>query len=232
MCIRDRLYSTDCSGIENVLAAINSNQQVFLGIWGIDSGSVTSGLQDITTAVEGSSRGWGAVHTIAIGNERVNDGAATPSDIQSAINTAKSWLKSNGSGYTGPIVSVDTLVAVVSNPSLCSYSDYIAVNSHPYWDGGVQPSNSGPWLVDQINNLKSVCGSSKPIMITETGWPTKGDTNGVCVPSVANQEAALQSIVLTLGNQVIAFTMYNDYWKSPGSMGVEQYWGIFGDPSE
>ncbi|KAK6457847.1 glycoside hydrolase superfamily [Scheffersomyces xylosifermentans] len=226
-----RLYSTDCSGIENVLAAIHSNQKLFLGIWGIDQSSVVNGLQDIQTAVESSSRGWSAVHTIAIGNERVNDGQATVADIQSAVGTAKSWLKSNASGYTGPVVSVDTLVAVISNPGLCQISDYLAVNSHPYWDGGVQPGNSGPWLLDQIANLQNVCGGNKQVLITETGWPTEGQANGVCIPSVPNQATALESIVSSLGSKALVFTMYNDYWKSPGSNGVEQYWGIFGDPS-
>ena len=29
------------------------------------------------------------------------------------------------------------------------------------------------------------------IVVAETGWPHRGDTNGACVPSLANQAAAL-----------------------------------------
>ncbi|EGW34870.1 uncharacterized protein SPAPADRAFT_57962 [Spathaspora passalidarum NRRL Y-27907] len=225
-----RLYSTDCSGIENVLSAMSSHQQLFLGVWNVDS--VQGELQDIVTAISGSSRGWSAVHTIAIGNERVNAGAATVADIQNAVSQSRVFLKQNAPQYTGPIVSVDTLVAVVGNPALCEVSDYLAVNSHPYWDGGVQPENSGPWLQQQIANLQNVCGKDKQVLITETGWPTQGDTFGSCVPSVPNQVAAIKSIVNSLGSQVIMFTMYNDYWKDPGPYNVEQHWGIFGDPAE
>ena len=96
---------------------------------------------------------------------------------------------------------------------MCEMSDYLAVNSHPYWDGGVQPENSGQWLLQQIAHLQSVCGSSKDVLITETGWPTQGDSYGQCVPSVQNQVAAVKSIVKSLSDKVIMFTMFNDYWK-------------------
>ncbi|CUM56110.1 unnamed protein product [Debaryomyces tyrocola] len=225
-----RLYSTDCDGIENILASMTSSQELFLGIYEIDTNTITSGLKTIKSAVESSSRGWSAVHTISIGNERVNDGKSTVSDLETAIDTAKTWLSANAPQYSGYVVTVDTLVATVNNPGLCKISDYLAVNAHPYWDGGVVPSNSGSWLQQQISNLESACGSSD-ILITETGWPTQGDTFGSCVPSIPNQLAAIKSIMSKFSDQVFMFTMYNDYWKDPGPSNVEQHWGIFGNPS-
>lgn len=226
-----RLYATDCSGIPNVLAAMGPSQQLFLGVVNIDQGLILGDLGTISSAVQATSRGWSAVHTIAIGNELVNSGQQTPSAIISAVNYARSWLQSNASGYKGYVVSVDTLVAVLGNPSLCDASDYLAVNSHPFWDGGVQPGNSGPWLQQQIQALQSKCNNGKQILITETGWPTEGQSFQSCVPSVSNQVAAIKSIVQLLASQVLMFTTYNDYWKDPGPYGVEQHWGIYGDPS-
>lgn len=226
-----RLYSTDCSGVENVLASMSSSQELFLGIYEIDSNTITTGLQTIKSAVEASSRGWSAVHTISVGNERVNDGKSSVSDLKTALDTTRTWLKTNAPSYGGYVVTVDTLTATVLNTGLCDISDYLAVNCHPFWDGGVEPSNSGTWLEQQIANLESACGSSKPILITESGWPTKGDTYGSCVPSLSNQVSALKSIMLKLSSQVFMFTMYNDYWKDPGPSNVEQHWGIYGDPA-
>jgi exo-beta-1,3-glucanase (GH17 family) len=226
-----RLYSVDCSGIQNVLAAMSSSQQLFWGVWPIDLSSVQNDLQSAKQQVQTSSRGWSAVHTIAIGNEQVNSGQGTVQQVTSGVQTARSWLKQNAPSYNGYVVTVDTLVAVVANPSLCDVSDYLAVNSHPYWDGGVQPSNSGPWLQNQISNLKKACGNSKSILITETGWPTEGSAYGQCQPSVSNQLAAIKSINSVLADQVFMFTTFNDYWKDGGAYGVEKYWGIYGDPS-
>ncbi|RCK56703.1 Cell surface mannoprotein MP65 [Candida viswanathii] len=227
-----RLYGTDCSGIENVMSAMTSSQKIYIGVWNIESPD--GELQDIVSAVSSSSRGWSAVHTIAIGNERVNAGEATVDQVKTAVDTSRLYLTANG--YTGPIVTVDTLVAYVANPQLCEISDYLAVNCHPYWDGGVEPSNSGPWLLQQIALLQSVCGTSKKVLITESGWPTQGEAYGTCVPSVKNQVAAVSSIVSSLADQVIMFTMYNDYWKfsigGAGPYGVEYYWGLYGNSPE
>lgn len=226
-----RLYSVDCDGIQNVLAAMSSSQQLFLGVWPIDLSSVQTDLQTAKQQVESSSRGWSAVHTIAIGNEQVNSGQGTASGVAQGVSTARSWLKQNAPDFSGYVVTVDTLVAVVAHPELCDVSDYLAVNSHPYWDGGVQPSDSGPWLQNQISNLRGACGNSKKIIITETGWPTEGSAYGQCQPSVSNQLAAIKSINSVLANQVFMFTTFNDYWKDGGAYGVEKYWGIYGDPS-
>lgn len=220
-----RLYDTDCSGVENVLAAKGSSQKLFAGIYHINK--IQDAVDTLSSAVKNVDGGWDNIHTVSIGNELVNSGESKPSDIKTAIDTARSALKS--AGYSGKIVSVDTLVAVQNNDELCQYSDYIAVNSHPFWDGNVDASGAGDFLQKQISNIKSKCGGDKSVLITETGWPTKGDTYGSAVPSKDNQEKALKSIINSCGDQVILFTTYDDLWKSPGKYNVEQYWGIFSD---
>lgn len=214
-----RLYDTDCDCITNVLNAKTSSQKLFLGIYYLDK--IDASVQIISESISD----WSDVYTVSVGNELVNDGKATTDQIKTAVDSARSAL--SNIGYTGTVVSVDTLVAVQNNPVLCEYSDFIAVNSHPFWDGNVAPENSGPWLQTQISNIKSVCGGVKEVLITETGWPTQGSAYISCVPSQANQELALQSIADNVADQVLLFTTFNDLWKDPGSYGVEQYWGIF-----
>ena len=118
--------------------------------------TVLKELQDIVSAIKQSSSGWNVVHTIAIGNERVNAGAASVAQVQQAVDISKKYLKSQG--YNGPIVTVDTLVAYVGNPQLCEMSDYLAVNSHPYWDGGVQPENSDNGCCNKLHICKVYVG--------------------------------------------------------------------------
>jgi len=218
-----RLYDTDCSGVENVLNAKSSSQKLFAGIYHINK--IQDSVDILSKAIKNIDNGWDNIDTVSIGNELVNSGQAKPSDIKTAIDTARSSLKS--AGYSGKIVSVDTLVAVQNNDELCQYSDYIAVNSHPFWDGNTVASGSGDFLKTQIENIKKQCGGKKDVLITETGWPTKGDDYQKAIPSSENQKTALQSIVDKVGDQVILFTTYNDFWKQPGQYNVEQYWGIF-----
>lgn len=224
-----RLYSVDCSGIQNVLAAMSSNQKLFLGIWDINN--VSTDLPSMAQQVQTSSRGWSAVHTVAIGNEVVNSGRGTPAQVANAVNAAKSWFQSNAPNYKGPVVCVDTLAAVMANPqAMCDIGDYLAVNCHPYFSG-VEASTSGSWLKSQVSLLLQTCGGNKQILVTESGWPSYGNTVGQAVPSIQNQMLSIKSLGQVMGSQVIMFTMYNDYWKAPGPWNVEQHWGIFGDPS-
>ncbi|EDO16510.1 hypothetical protein Kpol_513p26 [Vanderwaltozyma polyspora DSM 70294] len=217
-----RIYGVDCDQVANLLQAKASSQKLFLGIYYMDQ--IQAGVETIQAAVS-SYGSWDDIYTVSIGNELVNAGEATPSQIKQYIDTGRSALTS--AGYTGPVVSVDTFVAVINNPDLCNYSDYIAVNAHAYFDYNTAAADAGTWLATQIDNVYKACGSSKNVLITESGWPSKGDTYGAAIPSKANQETAIAAIKEKCGSQTLLFTAYNDYWKSPGQYGVEQYWGIY-----
>ncbi|CEP63974.1 uncharacterized protein LALA0_S09e06766g [Lachancea lanzarotensis] len=219
-----RTYATDCNVLDNLKASLIPSQKIMVGIW--DLTKIPDSVNAISSAF---GTDFSAVYAVSVGNELVNSGSATVDDIQNAVSSARSQLAAIG--YNGPVVTVDTLVAVMANPEMCEISDFLAVNSHPYWDGNVDATNCGPWLQQQIANLQAKCGSQKSVLITETGWPSQGDPNGNCWPSQANMESCIASITSTLGSQALLFTTYNDYWKNPGPQNVEQHWGVFGDPA-
>lgn len=224
-----RMYSVDCSGIAYVVAAMGSHQKLFLGIWEISA--VNTDLPSMAQQVLSGSRGWSAVHTVAIGNEVIDSGRGTINQVSNAIIAAQEWFELNAPSYKGPIVTVDTLTAVLANPGqMCDLGDYIAVNCHPYFSG-IEASTSGTWLQSQVAELQETCGSDRTILVTESGWPTSGKTVEQAVPSLYNQLLSIKSIANVMGDQIIMFTMYNDYWKDPGAWNVEQQWGLFGDPS-
>lgn len=217
-----RLYGVDCNQVENVLAGFTDGQTLFAGIY--DMTDIAGGVSTLATAVKAAG-GWDLVSTVSIGNELVNGGLATTSQVKSYIATGRTAL--TAAGYTGDVVSVDTFIAVINNPALCDYSDYMAVNAHAYFDGYVTADEAGAWVLLQIERVSSACSGSQSVFIAETGWPTQGLDYGVAVPSKANQEAALASISDKCGDDVLFFNAYNDLWKADGTYGVEKYWGIF-----
>lgn len=219
-----RVYAPDCSCVSAIMGAMGSNQKIFAGLYYMDS--LSSDISTLATQVKASSQGWDGIYAVAVGNEWVNSGTYSASEVASAVSSGRSLLQDQG--YSGKVVTVDTIPAYENNNELCEASDFIAANSHAYWDGNVEAANSGTWLEQQIADVKSACGGSKSVLITETGWPTKGDTYGSNgVPSTANQLACIKSIAEAVPDQVIFFTAYNDLWKQPGSQNCEQYWGIF-----
>ncbi|KAG7662289.1 MP65 [[Candida] subhashii] len=216
-----RLYGVDCDQVGSVLKAKSSSQKVFAGIFYMDQ--IEAGVQTIADAVSANGS-WDDIYTVSVGNELVNSGQCGPAQIAQYVATARSAL--TAAGYTGPVVSVDTFIAVINNPSLCQYSDYIAVNAHAFFDGHYTAPDAGAWVLQQIQNVWTACGGQKNVLITETGWPSQGDANGVAVPSEQNQQAAISSIKSTCGNDAILFTAFNDLWKAPGPFNAEQWWGI------
>lgn len=215
-----RLYGVDCNQVEAVLAAKSKSQKVFAGIY--DVSNIESGIESLASAVK-SSGSWDDIYTVSIGNELVNGGQATASQIAQYVATGRSALKA--AGYSGPVVSVDTFIAIINNPELCEHSDYIAANAHAFFDGNVDAEGAGEWVLQQIQRVSSAC-NGKNVMITETGWPSQGETNSKAVPSKSNQKAAVASIKSSCGNDVLLFTAFNDPWKAPGAFNAEQYWGI------
>ncbi|KAH3667171.1 hypothetical protein OGAPHI_002820 [Ogataea philodendri] len=219
-----RVYAPDCSCVTNILNSKGSGQKIFAGIYNYDS--LSDDIDTLAEQVTGSSEGWDAIYAVSIGNEWVQSGEHSASDVASAVSTGRKLLSSKG--WSGKVVTVDTVGAYQGSSDLCDASDFIAANAHPYWAGSVKPEDSGTWLENQISILKDACGSDKSVLITETGWPTKGDTYGqYAVPSTENQLTAVKAIVESVADQVIMFTTYDDYWKDAGSYGVEQYWGIY-----
>ncbi|ODQ77676.1 glycoside hydrolase family 17 protein [Babjeviella inositovora NRRL Y-12698] len=216
-----RLYGVDCNQVENVLQAKKTTQKVFAGIYFMDA--ITAGIQQLASAVS-SYGSWDDIYTVSIGNELVNSGQATVSQIAGYVAEGRTALKA--AGYTGPVVSVDTFIAVINNPGLCSYSDYMAVNAHAFFDGLIAAAGSGDWVLLQIQRVWSACNGDKDVLITETGWPSQGENNNVAVPSKANQEAAIASIKAKAGSSCILFNAFNDYWKADGAFAAEKYWGI------
>lgn len=219
-----RLYGTDCNQVENVFKAKASNQKLFLGVYYVDQ--IQSSVDTIKSAVE-TYGSWDDVTTVSIGNELVNGNQATTAQVGEYIDTGRAAL--TAAGYSGPVVSVDTFIAVINNPDLCNYSDYMAVNAHAYFDKNTVAEDSGKWVLEQIQRVWTACDGKKDVVITESGWPSKGETYGVAVPSKENQKDAVSSITSSCGSSTFLFTAFNDYWKADGAYGVEKYWGVLSD---
>lgn len=218
-----RLYGTDCDQISNVIAAAKPHgYKLFLGIFELTN--IVGDVAKIVAAVKGD---WSSVDTVSVGNEGVNNGKYSVGAISAAVTATKAALTL--AGYHGPVVTVDTFVAIINNPGLCDVGDYVAANCHAFFDGGVEASGAGKFVVEQAQRVSSVCGGKKTV-ITESGWPSQGDANHKAVPSKENQDAAVASLQKAFSSNLILFNAYDDGWKkdSADTFNAEKHWGIYG----
>jgi exo-beta-1,3-glucanase (GH17 family) len=193
----------------------------------INISNVAGDLNTLISAVGGN---WGIIDTVSIGNELVNTGKNTVAEVLAALGAARSQLR--GAGFTGSIVTVDTFNAIIDNPVLCLESDFCAANCHAFFNDQVEASGAGAFVLKQAQLVSQAAGG-KNTVITESGWPSQGDANGVAVPSLANQQAAIASLKAAFSGNLFVFDAFNDLWKTngPGTFNAEQWWGILGTSS-
>jgi len=229
-----RLYGVDCNQVAAVTQALietNNKNRLFLGLFDLDTIHA-----DVGTMASCFGQDWSRVDTISVGNELVNSGQKTVAQVLAAMTLARSELK--GRGYTGHVVTVDTFNAVLAAPSLCTESDYCAVNMHPFFDAYTSAEDAGTFMTKQLARVRSaIGGATARVVVTETGWPWKGDANGAAQPGVRQQSLAIQAIRAVFNStptEVFLFSAFNDMWKKalPATFNAEQYWGIGKGPSQ
>ncbi|RYC58015.1 hypothetical protein CHU98_g8190 [Xylaria longipes] len=223
-----RLYGVDCDQVSTVSqAAKKYGNKLFLGIYDINT--VDSAVATMAASL---NHDWSMVDTVSVGNELVNNGGATVDQSLAALSKARSCLRA--AGYQGPVVVVDTFVAVLAHPELCDQSDYCAINVHPFFDANTGAPDAGQFVDSITKNIRSkLSDPTKRVVVTETGWPWQGESNGAAIPGLDHQSTAISSIKGAFSSNaadVFLFTAFNDLWKKAeaGTFMAEQFWGMGG----
>lgn len=216
-----RLYGTDCNQIALVKAALPSDMTMMVGIFDMSdlSGQVASALSQLDYSCDN-------VFAVSIGNELVHDGEQTPAAMVANVNSARSQLQAGG--CYSPVVTVETPLEFEEYAELADCSDFVAANIQPFYNTANTALSSGEFVLGQIQILEQY---GKSVVVTEVGWPSSGETNGAAVPSKWNQLLTVLSVQETLGEQYAHyfFSAFDNFWKSPGYLEVEQSFGIISE---
>lgn len=216
-----RVYSTDCSTLENVGGAAKANgMKIILGVF--ISGTGISGAQPQVDAIAKWAQ-WDLVELIVVGNEAVFQGQCSASDLAGFIGSAKSAFQ--GAGYKGAVSTTDELsVWQAQGSAWCDVVDVVTANLYAFFNPNTAAEDAGSFIQAQINDLSKVC-PGKEVYVMESGWPSAGECNGVACPSPENQATAIKGIQSSAGAKVVFFSFEDEQWKQPGQFGVEQHWG-------
>ena len=216
-----RLYSTDCSGLENVGNACKEyNLKLVLGVF-IDAKGIDAARPQVTDIISWGQ--WQMVELIVIGNEALFNKHCDAGSLASFIAESKSQFQS--AGYAGPCTTTETLnIWQEQGSALCGVIDVMGANIHPFFNSDVSPDQAGSFTAGQVEILSNIC-PGKEVYNLESGWPHGGEANGKATPGYDHQRTAIKSIMENVGAKTIFFSFEDDMWKSPGQFGVEQSWG-------
>lgn len=127
-----------------------------------------------------------------------------------------------------PVGYVDAYYEFAKQPAVADACDVILCNCYPYWEG--TEFNYALEHMQQMFQTAMRAGNGKPVIITETGWPSQGEALGGAVPS---QHDALKYFVQTQlwamdeDVEVFYFSSFDESWKVGAEGEVGAYWGIW-----
>jgi glucan 1,3-beta-glucosidase len=165
----------------------------------------------------------GFVDIAAVGNEVMYRKDLTEDELLDHIARVKREIPESI-----PVGYVDAYYEFSIKPRITEACDLILTNCYPYWEGcNLQYS---------LSHMKSMyhqalhAGNGKKVIITETGWPSKGESFKDAHPSMEN---ALKYLINTLlwskeeGVEIFYFSSFDESWKVGAEGEVGAYWGIW-----
>jgi exo-beta-1,3-glucanase (GH17 family) len=164
----------------------------------------------------------GLVDIAAVGNEVMYRGDLTEEQLLDYIYLVKEALPDITVGY------VDAYYEFSIKPKITEACDVILSNCYPFWEG-CDLENSLTHM-QQMFGQASHAANGKKVIITETGWPSKGTNLKGAFPS---EEAAMKYFINAQlwskkeGIDLFYFSSFDESWKVGPEGDVGAYWGLW-----
>lgn len=127
-----------------------------------------------------------------------------------------------------PVGYVDAYYEFEDRPAISEACDVILANCYPFWEGCHQ-DYALLYMKDMYRRAVRA-GQGKKVIITETGWPSKGSNLAGAIPS---EENALKNFINTQNwskeedIDIFYFSSFDESWKVEKEGDVGSYWGIW-----
>ena len=164
----------------------------------------------------------GYADIIAVGNEVMYREDLSEDKLLEYIEYVKKALPDIPVGY------VDAYYEFENRPRITEACDVILANCYPFWEG-CHIDYSLLYMQDMYRRTLRVANGKK-VIITETGWPDKGQTFHGAVPST---ESAIRYFINTQlwsksdNIDIFYFSSFDESWKTKDEGDVGAYWGLW-----
>ncbi|MFK7969681.1 MAG: MFS transporter [Bacteroidia bacterium] len=165
----------------------------------------------------------GMVDIAAVGNEVLLRNELTEQELIGYIQRVKAMLPSHI-----PVGYVDSYYHFVEKPAIADACDIILINCYPFWEGS-NIDHSTAYL-EHMYELTTKVAKGKKIVITETGWPSKGQSIMNAQPSAENaMKYFINAQYWTQKENVdlFYFSSFDESWKIHQEGEVGTQWGLW-----
>jgi len=192
--------------------------KTLVGAWLSDDAELNQ--KEMSKLVELAQGGF--VDIAAVGNEVLYRKEMTEDELLDAISSVKSQIN------TIPVAYVDAYYEFENRPRITAMCDVILANCYPFWEGC--HSDYAILYMQDMYRRAIKAGKGKKVIISECGWPNKGQSHHGAHPS---NENAMKYFVNTQNwsreeqVDVFYFSSFDEAWKTGDEGDVGAYWGIY-----
>jgi glycoside/pentoside/hexuronide:cation symporter, GPH family len=164
----------------------------------------------------------GVVDIAVVGNEVLYRGDQDEATLIGCINA----VRNNTSDV--PVCCVDIYSEFIKHPKLVAATDKVLINCYPFWEGA-NINQAGIYLQEMYNKTKAIA-QSKEVIITETGWPSKGQLVQEAIPSKENQQLYFLEAQLWAKQanvKLFYFSSFDEAWKIHSEGWAGTSWGLW-----
>lgn len=214
-----RTYSV-MNGLENVpQLAAQHDLNVTLGAW-INSDPIAS-QQEVDKLISISRADHRNIVRTIVGNEAIMRNELSVDELIAYLRQVRqqTWR---------PVSTSETWDIWIAHPELADEVDFIATHILPYWEG-IPADKALDYVFARYQQLRSTF-PDKPIVITEVGWPSDGQSIQQAVASTTNQATFLRNFLNRAEQDNLTYYIveaFDQPWKQTleGSSGA--YWGLY-----
>jgi exo-beta-1,3-glucanase (GH17 family) len=164
----------------------------------------------------------GCVDIAAVGNEVMYRGDLTEEELLGFIYRVKDQITGIPVGY------VDAYYEFTDRPKITEACDVILANCYPYWEGC--DIDYSLVYMKQMFQQAMDAAKGKKVIISETGWPSQGESLGGAKPSYNNVLKYFINAQLWSQQddiEIFYFSSFDESWKVGAEGDVGAYWGIW-----
>lgn len=170
----------------------------------------------------------GYVDIAAVGNEVLYRHDLTEKELLDCIYKVKRAIPKVPVGY------VDAYYEFTDRPKITEACDVILANCYPFWES-CHMDYSLMYMKQMFYQALHAGGGLKQVIISETGWPSRGEDYKGALPSMENAIKYFINTQLWSKEEdvdIFYFTSFDESWKVGVEGDVGAFWGIWDKDEE
>ena len=217
--IAEKIRTYSATDAAKILPLLKENQRIELGLW--ISSDDKENQKEIMLGLELLRAYNKKITSVIVGNEVILRKDLTPKQLIKLLIQVDN-------GTRKPVTTAEVHHIWLENPRLVKSVNFITVHILPYWEY-IPIEEALAFTKDQYDSLQKAY-PTKPIVIGEFGWPSRGYNNKKSIANLENEVTAISEFLQLAHKEKWNYNIveaFDQPWKGRNEGSVGPYWGLY-----